>query len=210
MKKGIDVSVYQGEVDWERVKEYIDFAIIRCGYGENIDRYFYRNINECRRLKIPVGVYLYGMARNVEEAYKEAEFTLELVKNYHLEYPIFYDVYEGRTDLSKNEITNIVNAYCERIENDRYYVGIYASAYRFRNLLNSIRLDKYDRWVAEWSPRLEIRNDVGMWQNTSHEDLPGIDSRVDGDVALIDYPKIIRDAGLNHLDRDECFCNERV
>jgi len=87
VKHGIDVSKFQGLIDWQEVKKHIDFAIIRCGYGSNLesqdDPYFKRNADECTRLKIPFGVYLYSYAKNVEDAKLEAN---ELIKYLNLMY----------------------------------------------------------------------------------------------------------------------------
>ena len=206
MKKGIDVSSYQGKIDWEKVKPYIDFAIIRCGYGNDDvrqdDVYYERNSELCMELNIPFGVYLYSYATTLEEARSEVLHTLRLIKDKQLEYPVFLDVESKRQmALPKEKLTEIVKYYCDEIQNAGYYVGIYASLDRFNSNLDSKELDAFDKWVAEWNDRFTYKGEAGMWQNTSHEDIPGIDSRVDGDIAFLDYPKVIRDAGLNHLNK---------
>ena len=93
VKHGIDVSKFQGLIDWQEVKKHIDFAIIRCGYGSNLesqdDPYFKRNADECTRLKIPFGVYLYSYATNEREALSEAKHVLRLVKDYQMAYDYF-------------------------------------------------------------------------------------------------------------------------
>ncbi len=204
LKRGIDVSSYQGKIDWSKVKPYIDFAIIRCGWGNDLRRqddvYFERNAKKCKELGIPFGVYLFSYATNVDDARSEARHTLRLIKDKKLEYPVFLDVEAKRQmALPKEELIEIVKHYCKEIEDAGYYVGIYSSLNRFRSNLNSRELDRFDKWVAEWNDRLTYEGKAGMWQNTSYEEISGIKGRVDGDVALIDYPKIIRDAGLNHL-----------
>lgn len=203
--RGIDVSSYQGKIDWERVKPYIDFAIIRCGYGNNLksqdDIYFERNAEYCKKLNIPFGVYLYSYATNLDEARSEVEHTLRLIKDKKLEYPVYLDVENRRQmALRQEELTDIVDYYASEMEKAGYYVGIYASVDRFRGILSSARLN-YDKWVAEWGDKLTYDNEkVGLWQHTAYEEMPGIRTRVDGDYALKDYPKIIRDLGLNHLE----------
>ncbi|MDE6284583.1 MAG: glycoside hydrolase family 25 protein [Bacilli bacterium] len=205
MRKGIDVSSYQGRIDWAQVKPYIDFAILRCGYGNDIrsqdDVYFERNATLCKELGIPFGVYLFSYATNLDEARSEVEHTLRLIRDKKLEYPVFLDVESKRQmALPKEELVNIVKYYCEEMERAGYYVGIYASLDRFRSNLDSKELDPFDKWVAEWGDRLTYNGRAGMWQNTDYEEIPGINGRVDGDEAFYDYPRIIRDAGLNHLD----------
>ena len=100
LRRGIDVSSYQGRIDWTKVKPFIDFAIIRCGYGNDIksqdDVYYERNTQMCEELKIPYGVYLFSYATNLDEARSEVEHTLRLIKGKHLEYPVFLDVESKR------------------------------------------------------------------------------------------------------------------
>lgn len=208
MKKGIDVSSYQGRIDWTKVKPHIDFAILRCGFGNDIrrqdDTEFERNAEMCEKLGIPYGTYLFSYATNLDDAKSEVEHTLRLIKGKKLEYPVFLDVETRRQmALPKTRLVEIVKYYCEEMEEAGYYVGIYASLDRFKSNLNSTELDAYDKWVAEWSNRFTYNKPAGMWQQTSHEDIPGIRGRVDGDIAFYDYPKIIREAKLNHLEPDE-------
>jgi GH25 family lysozyme M1 (1,4-beta-N-acetylmuramidase) len=212
MFKGIDVSSYQGNIDWTKVKPYIDFAIIRCGWGNDFknqdDVYYEKNANRCKELNIPFGVYLYSYATNLDEARSEVEHTLRLIKDKKLEYPVFLDVEDKRQmALPKERLVEIVKYYCEQIEKNGYYVGIYSDLNRFKSNLDSKELERFDKWVAEYNDKLTYDKEVGMWQNTSYEELAGIYSRVDGDIALINYPKIIRDAGLNHLDTNKLKYN---
>ncbi len=207
MRKGIDVSSYQGRIDWERVKPYIDFAIIRCGWGNDIrsqdDVYFERNAQMCKELGIPFGVYLFSYATNLDDARSEVRHTLRLIRDKKLEYPVFLDV-EARRQMAlpKEDLIEIVKYYCEEMQKEGYYVGIYASLDRFKSNLDSKELDPFDKWVAEWNDRFTYEGKAGMWQNTSYEEIAGIRGRVDGDVAFYDYPKIIREAGLNHLGEE--------
>ncbi len=205
MKRGIDVSSYQGQIDWTKVKPFIDFAIIRCGWGNDTRRqddvYYERNASMCKELNIPFGVYLYSYATTLDEARSEVDHTLRLIRDKKLEYPVFLDVESKRQmALPKDKLTEIVKYYCEEMQREGYYVGIYSNLYRFKSNLDSEELDVYDKWVAEWNSRFTYEGRAGMWQNTSYERISGIEGRVDGDVAFYDYPKIIKDAGLNHLE----------
>lgn len=223
MRKGIDVSSYQGKIDWSKVKPYIDFAIIRCGWGNDVrsqdDIYYERNASMCHELGIPFGVYLFSYATNLDEARSEVEHTLRLIRDKRLEYPVFLDVETKRQmALPKERLTEIVKYYCEEMEKNGYYVGIYSSLNRFKNNLDSKELDAFDKWVAEWNERFTYTGKAGMWQNTSYEEMAGIEGRVDGDYAFYDYPKIIKDAKLNHLEEenlpyrrgDEIFVSGRI
>lgn len=206
--KGIDVSSHQGLINWEEVKPHIDFAILRCGFGGNIasqdDPQFIRNANECTRLGIPFGIYLYSYAINVDQAKNEAEHALRLAKNYKLEYPIYYDVEDkSQAGLSNDKLTDMVTNFCNTVEQAGYYVGIYANLFWFNTKLNSASLDRYDKWVAQWNDELTYNKPAGMWQYTSNGSIPGINSRVDEDIAFKNYPVIIKERGLNHLDDDK-------
>lgn len=204
MKKGIDVSSYQGLIDWTKLKPYIDFTIIRCGWGNDLksqdDVYYEKNSDMCEKLNIPYGVYLFSYATNLDEARSEVEHTLRLIHNKKIEYPIYLDV-ESRNQLSlrQDELVEIVKYYCEELEKNGYYVGIYASLNTLNGILNSEELNKFDKWVAEWNDKLTYNKKCGMWQHTSYEELPGIKGRVDGDIAFYDFPTIMKEHNLNHL-----------
>ncbi len=207
MAKGIDVSSHQGNINWDEVKKSIDFAIIRCGFGNNLtsqdDNKYERNTQECERLNIPYGVYLYSYATTIEQANSEVEHTLRLIKNKKIEYPIFLDVEsEVQKALPLDTLNDIVYHYCQKLEEAGYYVGIYANLDWFVNRLNRPQLDKFDHWLAQWSSEPTYTKPFGMWQYTSKLTLSGIDGYVDGDIAYKDYPKLIREKGLNHLEEE--------
>lgn len=200
--RGIDVSKWQGQIDWERVKNAgIEFAILRCGYGDDIpkqdDPQFIRNADECTRLGIPFGVYLYSYATNTAQAKSEVAHTLRLVSGYKLAYGIWYDMEDASQDgLSNDELASIAMTYCNAIEDAGYYCGIYANLNWMQNKLNDSRLDAYDRWVAQWADACTYDKAYGMWQQTSDGSVDGINGRVDMDIAYKDYPSIMANAGL--------------
>jgi len=204
-KKGIDVSYHQGTINWELVKPNIDFAILRCGYGRDEvsqdDKEFIRNANECTRLGIPFGVYLYSYAKNTSDATSEANHALRLIKDYKLEYPVFYDVEDRiQEPLTDQQLTNICTTFCNILEENNYYVGIYANLFWLTTKLNSNELDKYDKWLAEWRSEPTYTKPFGVWQYSSNGTINGINTRVDMNIAYKDYPKIIRDNNLNNLE----------
>lgn len=207
--RGIDVSSHQGVINWEQVKSQVDFAIIRCGFGVNKpeydDKQFIYNANECTRLGIPFGVYLYSYASNIENAKSEAEHTLRLIQNYKLEYPVFYDVEDPQyqAGLSNDILTQICTTYCDAMEQAGYYVGIYSSLSWFRTKLNSKELNRFDKWVAQWNQVDQADFIHGMWQYTSDGRVAGINGRVDMDIAYYDYPAVIKRAGLNGFPKPD-------
>lgn len=208
MRLGIDISKYQGDIDWSKTKKVVDFVIMRCGYGSNIvsqdDVKYKENAKNCTRNNIPFGVYLYSYATTLTTIQSEVDHTLRLIKNYKLEYPVYIDIEEpSQLALPKEELVSIVKYYCEKIEEAGYYVGIYASLSVLNGKLNSEELAKYDKWVAEWSKDYTYQGTAGMWQYTDNLLIPGVSGRVDGDKAFYNYPEIIRKNGLNHLETEE-------
>ncbi len=188
---GIDVSKWQGDIDWATVKSagQVDFAIIRCGYGQNResqdDEYWYTNADACTKYGIPFGVYLYSYADTVEKAKSEAEHVLRLIEGYDLSYPVYYDLEESdiRSSLSKTEIADIAEAFCEVIEAAGYEVGIYASYDWFTNYLTDSRFDQWERWVAQWNyTGCTYSGDYTMWQCSNNGSVKGISGAVDLNV----------------------------
>lgn len=208
MKKGIDISSHNGEIDMKKVKDSgIEFIILRLGYGKNksqIDKRFYENYKKAKDLCIPIGVYLYSYACNCQDAIKEAELVIDEIKNLEIEYPVFLDMEDADNYKLKHFVTNqmcidICETFCNKIEEAGYYVGIYANLDWLTTRICSNRLDKFDKWVAQWSSKCDYKKEYGMWQYSSKGKIPGISGNVDLNYSLKDYEKIIRNAGLNHF-----------
>lgn len=209
MKKGIDISYHNGTINMSEVKTSgIEFVILRLGYrknGNHIDEKFYENYNKALQFEIPVGVYIYSYALNTDDALKEAEFVLDVVKNLKLEYPIFIDMedadgYKSNNNVNYSTCVDICEVFCNHIENAGYYVGIYANLDWLNNKINDTRLDKFDKWVAQWSTSCKYKKKFGMWQFSSKGNVPGISSNVDLNYDLKDYRSVIRKAKLNSLN----------
>lgn len=185
-RKGMDISKWQKDIDWNKVKTSsdIDFVIIRCGYGTDKKSYddtkWERNVEACERLGIPYGVYLYSYATSLSEAKSEAKHTLRLLEGHKPEYPIFYDLEDKKVKAKgRTNIIKYANTYCEMIEDAGYEAGIYASLTWWNNYLNDSSLDKYDKWVAQWNSKCTYSKDFMLWQCTSSGTVPGISGRVD-------------------------------
>ena len=188
--KGIDVSTFNGEIDWQMVADEsdVDYAIIRCGYGNNYtsqdDRYWKRNADECTRLGIPFGTYIYSYAANVEEAKSEAEHVLRLIQGYDLSYPVYLDLEDAITEkLSDKEIADIAETFCNIVQNAGYEVGIYANLWWFNNRLTDSRFSRWEKWIAQYNEQCDYSGDFSMWQCTSSGSVPGITAN-DGFVDL--------------------------
>ena len=185
IKKGIDVSEFQGNIDWQTVKNSgIDFAIIRCGYGSDYsdqdDAKWLRNVSECERLGIPYGVYLYSYANTTAKARSEAEHVLRLLKGHNPTYPVYYDLEDKVvSSAGRSAIINYANIFCSTIEANGYRAGIYANLNWWDTKLNDSSLNKYEKWVAQWNYRCTYEGDYRLWQCTSDGSVPGISGRVD-------------------------------
>ena len=185
IRKGVDVSAWQDDINWEKVKASgIDFAIIRCGYSSNYTKYddkkWARNVSECERLGIPYGVYIYSYADSLADAESEARHVLRLLKGHTPAYPIYYDL-EDRTTLKagKTAITKIANKFCSMIESNGYTAGIYANLNWWNNYLTDSSLNKYEKWVAQYYYKCSYTKKYRIWQCTSSGTVPGIDGKVD-------------------------------
>lgn len=201
--KGIDVSKWQGTINWNEVKkDGVEFAIIREGWGKKspnqIDKKFRENYENAKSAGIPVGCYHYSYADSVDNAKKEAEFCLENIQGLKLEYPVCFDI-EDRTmlSLSNRQRTDIVKAFCGEIEKAGYYAMFYCNFYWFENLLiKEELLPKYDLWLAQWNTSAS-KVSCGIWQKSDKGFINGITGNVDLNIAYKNYPQIIKSKGLN-------------
>lgn len=183
--RGIDVSNYQGTVDWDMVKAAgIDFAILRVGpvYGKPDDS-FERNAAECERLSIPYGVYYYSYARSVADANKEADRTLAWLGGHHPSLPVYYDLEDNYIlqdpNFSKDKLAQIAQTFCNRMEAVGFKSGIYANLNWLNNYLDSPSLSGYDHWVAQYNWRCDYVGSYSFWQYSSSGNVPGVNGRCD-------------------------------
>lgn len=189
--KGIDVSKYQGNIDYTKVKNNVKFVIIRIGYGmyeDQIDPLFEINYKNAVNNNIPVGVYLYSYALSTSDAEKEADVVLKWLNGRDLNLPVYFDVEDkSQTNLGKDKLTSICKAFCSKIENAGYWAGIYANKYWLSTLLNSSELEnKYTIWVAQYNSKNTYSGKYDMWQYSSSGSVDGIDGRVDMNILYRD------------------------
>ncbi|WP_024614700.1 GH25 family lysozyme [Clostridium sp. Ade.TY] len=215
MLKGIDVSEHQGVIDWNKVKDHVDFAILRAGWGNNhIDKQFIRNIKECNRLNIPCGAYWFSYALNADMAKREARFLLDAVKSYRIEYPLFCD-WEGDSkryaeqegiNITKRLCTDIAKAFLSEIEGAGYWASNYANPNFINNYFYQSELERYSLWLAWYGAKESQAKSYGceMWQFTESGSIPGIGTNsVDINYDYRNFEKAIRDKGLNRLDNSK-------
>lgn len=189
--KVIDVSTWQGVIDWEKVKSHIDGAILRCGYGMNLDHQdddqFRRNADECTRLGIPFGVYIYSYAKTIIQAKSEADHVLRLIKPYKLSFPVYLDLEESGTENGAKERAEVFG---DIIEKAGYWCGVYSSLNWWDNHLKG--LDRFTKWVAQWNKKCTYKgSNLDMWQYTSEGKVPGISGNVDMNECYRNFPEEI-------------------
>ena len=202
-KFGIDISKWQKGFNFDKaLAEGVEFIILRGAYSTSKDTCFEDFYKKCKAKCIPVGVYHYTMAKTVDEAKKEADAMLKILAGKQFEYPIYLDV-EDKTQkaLGKDLLTAIIDTYCSTLEKAGYYVGIYSTYLYLRDYTHIDRLDKYDKWIAQWSTRCTCKKPFGMWQFGGETNkirtnkVAGV--TCDQNYAYKDYPAIIKNSGLN-------------
>lgn len=204
--KGIDVSSHQGVIDWNKVKAAgIRFAIIRVGYGDllsypkQLDSQFRANVEGAQKAGVDIGFYLFSYAGTEEMARREAQGLKQAIAGMKPAYPVYFD-YEYDSDRltgkpGKEQLTKVYVAFCEEMEKDNYYVGIYLNKDFYRNRLDMDKLKAYDLWLADYEGGPDY--ECGMQQTGSTGKVDGIGGNVDTDTAFKDYPSVIKNAGLN-------------
>lgn len=195
--KGIDVSAWQGNINWSSVKSSgVDFAIIRTGYGSEMwdqqtDAYFNANYSGATANGIKVGVYHFSYATTVAAAAEEARMCLSILNGRKLDYPVFYDIEDStQRVLSRELLSSIAQTFCSAIESAGYKAGIYSSPSIYNSNLASSILDPYDKWVAHWGVDVaKYSNPYTMWQYGSAT-VPGISGAVDQNYSYVDYSSV--------------------
>ena len=193
LRRGVDVSEFQGQIDWARAKaDDVGFAILRCGGTFSVSRKQYnddtfeRNASECQRLNIPYGVYFFSTAMSVEDAIKEADFTIAKLQGKNVTLPVYYDLEyeEAAKKLSTSDWAAITKAFCDRIAAAGYTPGVYASLYWWEHHLTDPIFANWTRWVAQYYSRCEYGGTYDCWQCSSSVTVDGIPGMVDLNFAF--------------------------
>lgn len=201
--KGIDVSRWQGRIDWAKVKAAgIQFAILRAGYGDTLsyptqkDETFEYNYAECKKYGIAVGAYWYSYATTVEQAKQEARSCVAMLKGKCFEYPIYYDVEEERI-FTSGKTNEIGQAFFEILEANNYFTGWYTFRSAAEYYLNDRSRSRYTMAIAEYNDHLNYNGSYDIWQYSSTGRVNGITTNVDLDYCYTDFPTIIKQRGKN-------------
>lgn len=207
-RKGIDVSKWQGQIDFKKVKDdNVDFVIIREGYGKKdpkqIDKKFKENYQKAKDVGLDVGVYHYSYADSESDARLEAQFCLENINGMKFEYPIVFDIEDKeQLKLNNRQRTDIVKAFCEEVEKAGYYAMFYCNLNWLDKYLYAEELvPKYDLWLAQWYVN-QPEYTCGMWQYSSTGRVNGISGNVDLNLSYKDYPEIMKYNGLNGFKKE--------
>lgn len=190
---GIDVSHYQGDINWKAVKEYgIDFAFIKCLQGKSrVDECFHTNMRNAIANDIPVGVYVYSKAKTIDDAVAEAKRVIKECSQYKLTYPVVFD-FESKhfEDMSLAMRGKIIDAFCQTILSDGKYIPmLYSSRYWLMHMIPAEVVKKYDIWLAEYTTgKPKYTGDYKIWQYGVGK-VTGINGDVDMNIGYYDYGK---------------------
>ena len=194
--KGIDVSAWQGKIDWKTVADYgMGFAILRITEAGNVvDSQFENNLAGCNKYNIPVGVYKYSYAMTIAEIQREARKVVSTLNGRRIRFPVFLDLeYNNQRSLGSESIHKMADAFREIVEAAGYKFAIYCNVDWYENVICSY-LKKYDFWIARYPANDDgwlqerLRPDFGVgWQYSSKAKIPGISGTVDRNVFYKDY-----------------------
>lgn len=193
--KGIDVSQWQGNIDWQKVKGAgVQFAMLRAGYGRNnLDTKFHRNAQRAIAAGIPIGLYWFSYALNVEMARREAQYAVEVAKKYKITWPIAYDLeydtvsyaVKNGVAITKSLATQMAIAFCEEIKRLGYIPMVYTNLDYLNRYFDRSKLP-YDLWYAQYASTASVA-DKEIWQYSSKGSVPGIAGNVDMNHGYKDY-----------------------
>lgn len=205
--KGIDVSVYQGNIDFNKVKvSGVKFVMLRLGYGMhngnpcNIDSKFTTYLEQARKAGLDVGCYFYSYALNTAQTQAEAQWVVNTLAKYKgvFTYPICFDLEDTtQENLGKSVLTSMVKVFCDTLEKAGYYTALYSNLAWLNYRLDTSAIKNYDIWLAQWASKPTYTGSFGMWQYSATGKINGITTDVDLDVAYKDYPSIIKSNCLN-------------
>lgn len=218
--KGIDVSAWQGHIDWKTVADYgMGFAILRITEkGNKVDSQFENNYSGCIQNGIPVGAYKYSYALSVAEIQQEAEKIIDVLDERSLDFPIFLDLeWSKQKELSKSALTTMIKTFWSVVTAAGYKFGIYCNVDWYENVIPDALKDKYDFWIARYPANDDgwlqerLRPSVGVgWQYSSKAKIPGINGNVDRDVFYKDYTDKEEDEHMGLWERTKQLLDAQV
>lgn len=213
MLKGIDVSKWQGQIDFNAVKRSgVDFVIIQAGYGKRVtqkDPYFEQNYARAKAAGLKIGAYWFSYALTPDEAIQEARTCAAVIANKQFDFPIYYDLEtEAKSKYfpfatGKTNCSNMVKAFCTELEKLGYFVGLYISRSPLQTHITKEVAERFALWLAEYGSKLNYTGNYGIWQRSSTGRVVGVIGDVDIDEAVIDYSTIIKSGGFNGYPKQQ-------
>jgi GH25 family lysozyme M1 (1,4-beta-N-acetylmuramidase) len=210
MSRVIDISMWQGSIDFAKVKSAgVEAVILRCNNWNNYtnsvekDPRFEEYYTKAKAAGLDVGVYYYTWQSDVLGARKDAELCMEYLRGKQFEYPIYFDL-EWHKALSKGKsvCSAMVEAFCNALEEQGYFAGLYISRSPLQSYITETVANRYALWIAEYGVNKPNYNGTyGMWQYSDSGRIDGISGNVDLDECYLEYPDIIKGAGLNGYDK---------
>lgn len=203
LKKGIDISTWQGDVNFSKIKTAgVDYVIIRAGYSQNIDKWFESNYKKAKSAGVPIGAYWYSEALTEAAVKAEAQACIKALTGKTFEYPIYLDLEESK-QFAKGKIfcSSIINAFCSALLTAGFYPGLYMSKSPLTSYVDDSTQVKYPVWVAQYNSSCTYNKGYGMWQYSSTGSVNGIIGNVDMDYCYVDYPAVIKNGGYNGYEK---------
>lgn len=202
-QEGIDVSRYQGVVDWSAVAAAgKEFAIVRVGSsnqsGPYVDPYFTRNVQGAHEAGLRVGAYFYTYAKSEDDVIRELEVFLKALEGHRLEYPVYVDAEDASlASLGREKVTGLVQFSMDILDQKGWFPGYYSYTEFLRRYINTRQLEDYPLWVADYRGYVGYQGDYGVWQYSSVGQVGGVNGNVDLNYSYKDYLPLIRAAGKN-------------
>ena len=201
--KGLDVSQWQGSIDFAKVKAAgYKFVIIRCNNWVNgivKDNCFEENYRKAKAAGLDVGAYYYTWQSDADGAAYDAELCKSYLKGKTFDYPIYFDLEWHKAFAHGASVcSSMVTAFCSAMEQAGYFAGLYISRSPLQQYIMSAVAQRYALWIAEYDvSKPNYSGQYGMWQHTDKGSVPGVSSNVDLDICYVDYPTIIKEGGFN-------------
>ncbi len=199
-KTGIDVSRFQGNIDWKKVADAgVEFAMIRAGLRGTtegklvVDEFFEDNAKGALANGIDIGVYFYSQALDEVEAAEEVQMMLDVIEPYKITYPVVIDIESAESDnartadLSSDSYEAVAKTFCDMVKNAGYKPMIYGNITSFTLLMDAVDVDDYDIWIAYYGTPLYYPYHFDIWQYTSSGSVDGINGNVDLNICITDY-----------------------
>lgn len=208
---GIDISEWNGDIDFDKVKNHVDFIMIRATWGnKHKDKYYKIYADSCKKVGIPFGFYYYSYALNEDESKREVAYFLKAISEYKkdISFPLAIDMedtdgYKAKNGFPTNEVLcNICKVACDEIGLSGYYPMIYASKDYFENKLNLDTVAKYNKWLAWWNSKAIDEVDKEKYQMLQYKStgiIDGIKTKVDINKSFVEFHKLI--AYINNLKK---------